>query len=518
MKLENTKNASRIIVSGMTANVVNMFLQFIFRTVFIHRLGVEYLGLNSLYSSILNVLNVAELGLCSAIIFCMYKAIANDDTETIGALMLFFKRCYQIIGLVVALVGIALIPFLKIIINKDIPSDVNIYILYLLALASPVASYYMYSYKICLLSAYQRVDIKNSLAIKMGIIQYTTQIILLFIINNYYLYLITNIVFKLLGNFVTGRAVDKYFPNIKAKGKLDKSIKKEIFSKVKGMLIYKISGILSSSFDSFVISSFLGLVVLGKLNNYTFISSSVASILAIFTSSIVAGIGNTLALKSKNECYSEFESISFLYNWVFGWCSICILCLAQPFIKIWAGNNFILPTEIVLELALLFYITQSTSIPNVFREASGIWDKDKLRPLIAAIANLICNIILVEKLGILGVLLSSIVINLVFNYGWSTKVLFREIFQLSGTKYHIQSIQFFIITALGALVTFNLTNLIVAESVMGLILRGVVCIIVPNVIYIVFMRKLSGYADARKFFERIVKNLINPLKARVGIK
>lgn len=509
MKLENTKNASKTIVTGVAARIVIMLLQFIFRTAFIHRLGAEYLGLNSLFGSILSILNLAELGICASIVYCMYKPIAEDNIKEICALMQFFRQCYYVIGVVVLAGGILAMPFLRFLIKNDLPLDVNLFALYLLVLANTVASYYMYSYKICVLNAYQRVDIKNKISIIIGVIQYTAQIALIYIIPNYYLYLVTNIIFTLVGNIVTARAVDKHFPHLRAEGKIECEVRQAIVKKVKGMMVYKISGVVSNSFDSFVISGFLGLAILGKLNNYTFISTSIASILGILTSSIVAGIGNSLVLKDREECVKEYMSITFLYNWLAGWCSICIICLSQHFVAIWAGEDFLLPVGIVIEVAILFYITQATSITNVYRDASGIWDKDKLRPIFSALSNLICNIILVKNLGVLGVLLSSIVINIVFNYGWATQILFKTTFHTSCKEYYVQAISFSALTGVIGFITYVIISLINVNGIFGLFIKGIVCLTVPNIFFFTCVRRLSGYTDAEAFMKKAINTLMH---------
>lgn len=504
MKLENTKNASRAISSGMVLKVVMMLLQFILRTIFIRRLGAEYIGLNSLFGSILSILNIAELGICSSIIYCMYKPIAEDNMSEVCALMQFFKKCYHVIGLVILVFGLSITPFLKYLIRNDLPSDVNLYILYFLVLANTVASYYMYSYKVCLFNAFQRVDIKNIISIIIGLIQYFIQIALIYLIPNYYIYLTTNVIFTLISNLIMGFVVDRVFPTLKANGQISTETKKQIISKVKGMLVYKLSSVLSSSFDSFVISGFLGLAILGKLNNYSFISTTVGTVLGILTSSIVAGIGNSLVLKSKKDCLKEYMTISFLYNWLCGWCSICILCLSQNFIKIWAGNEFLLPMEIVVVLAIMFYVAQTTSITNVYREASGIWDKDKLRPVIAAVSNLVCNVVLVGRFGVIGVLLSSIIINAVFILGWSTRILFKTTFQLSSSKYYKQVLYFSISTALAGTTTYIITNFIKGDSIIDLILKGIICVIVPNIVFVIMLHRLDGFSAAVNFVKKVI--------------
>lgn len=511
MRLENTKNASKTIVSGVMSKVSVMVLQFLLRTAFIYRLGAEYLGLNSLFASILNILNFAELGLSSSIIYCMYKPIAEDRMDEVCALMKFFRRCYAVIGAIVLLIGLILIPFLPLVVKGDIPKDINIYSLYFLILANTVASYYMYSYKICLLTAFQKEYIKNNISIILGIIQYGVQILLIYIIPNYYIYLITNIAFTLVGNVLTAKAVDKNFPYLQPKGKIDKDVKNTIISKVKGLMVFKISSEISSSFDTVVISSFLGLAVLGKLNNYNFISTSVASILSICRSSIVPGIGNRLVIRSKEENVYEYLTLNFIYYCICGWCTVCILCLAQPFMKVWAGSDFLFPLEIVVEIALLFYITQTVSITDVYRSASGIWDQDKLRPMIAAFANLILNIILVKSLGVFGVLLSSIVIQFVFNYGWSTRILFRTVFKISSKQYYIQSFKISIVTMCVGIITYIVTNSVSGDGLLNLIIKAMICVMVSSCLYIIMLSKIDGYQNAKEFLLKLTRSLLETI-------
>lgn len=507
MKLENTKNAARTISTGVVARAITMLLQFAFRTVFIHRLGVEYLGLNSLFTSILNVLNLAELGLCASIVYCMYKPIAEDNHEKVAALMQFFRNCYRAISGVILVGGLAFIPFLKILVKGDLPNDVNFYTLYLLILGNTVVSYNLSSYKICVLNAYQRVDIKNKISIYLAIVQYITQIILIFIIPNYYLYLVTNIIYTMLGNVLTGHIVDRCFPYLRAHGKIDKDTKRDILTKVKGMMVYKLSSVLTSSFDTFVISGYLGLTVLGKFNNYSFISSSVASVLGICTSSITPGIGNNLVVKNMQNNYQDFLSVNFVNSWIVGWCTTCILCLSQNFISVWAGEDFLLSLPIVIENSIVFLIAQNATITDVYRSAAGIWDKDKFRPIVAAFANLSMNFVLVRYMGIAGVLLSTILVSCVFNIGWSTKILFREVFKCSPKEYYTQFISFVFLTIVSCSVTFWCTMLIPIQKIWGFILRGAICVLVPNVIYLIGMRRLKNYEQAKKFVLGIFRNL-----------
>ena len=189
MKIERTKNATRNIIYGVFLKIYQLLGPFILRTIFIYTLGMEYLGLNSLFTSILSVLNLAELGVGSALVFSMYKPIAEDDTEKICALMNLYKLYYRIIGAVILVIGLILVPFIPNLISGSVPEDVNIYVLYLMNLGATVLSYWLFAYKTCLFGAHQRNDMIAKVTIVSSTLQYIIQAIFLISISNYYLYL-----------------------------------------------------------------------------------------------------------------------------------------------------------------------------------------------------------------------------------------------------------------------------------------------------------------------------------------
>ena len=271
MKIERTKNATRNITTGLTLQIYRTVVPFIMRTVMIYTLGVQYLGLNSLFTSILSVLELAELGVGSAMVYSMYKPIAEDDTDTICALMRLYRLYYRVIGLVIAIAGCILLPFIPSLVKKDLPEGLNIYTLYLLHLSSTVLSYWLFSYKNCLLSAHQRNDIKNRIILIVDTLRYAVQCIILFVFKNYYLYVATMLGSQALTNIVTACVVDKKYPDYHPKGKLPREQVKEINHRVADLFTAKIGSVVVNSADTIVISAFLGLTVLAVYQNYYYI-------------------------------------------------------------------------------------------------------------------------------------------------------------------------------------------------------------------------------------------------------
>ena len=222
MKLKRTKNATRNIVFGMTLKIYQSAMPFLVRTAMIYFMGVEYLGLDSLFVSILQVLNLAELGVGSAMVFGMYKPIVEDDTVTICALMKLYRTYYRIIGLVIAVVGLALTPLIPRLIKSDLPPELNIYVLYWLNLAATVFSYWLFAYKNALFQAHQRNDVVSKINLVTYTLRYIVQFIIIFFIKDYYLYIIAVLATQILTNIITAVAAARIYPNYKAQGELDK--------------------------------------------------------------------------------------------------------------------------------------------------------------------------------------------------------------------------------------------------------------------------------------------------------
>lgn len=228
-----TKNAVRNIIWGFVNKFIVLFFPFIIRTIIIRQLGSEYLGLNSLFTSILQVLNLTELGFSSAIVFSMYKPIAEKDEKTICALMNLYKKIYRIIGCLILLIGLCITPFIKELINGTYPTDINIYILYLIYLFNTAITYFLFAYKSTLLIAHQRSDITSNINTIASLLQYTVQITILYALKNYYIYIIVNIISTILNNLLTAYIANKKYPQYKPIGKVSKEITKEIKQKVR---------------------------------------------------------------------------------------------------------------------------------------------------------------------------------------------------------------------------------------------------------------------------------------------
>lgn len=329
MRLERVKNASRNMVYGIASQIVKQVLPFIMRTVMLYLLGVEYLGLNSLFTSVLSVLNLTELGVGSAMVYSMYQPIVDDDTEKICALMRLYKIYYRCIGIAVCMIGLALLPFIPKLINGEVPPDINLYLLYLINLAATVCSYWLFAYKSSILQAYQRNDVISKATLVTDCVKYATQFLVLAIFKNYYLYVMAILASQILNNILTAILAEKMYPNYHAKGTLPKEERSTINHRIRDLFTAKVATVIVYSSDNIVISAFLGLRILAIYQNYYYLFSAVAAMITIVFTSVRAGLGNSFIIDTKEKVTKDFMSFLLITVWLAGFCGTCFLCLRQ---------------------------------------------------------------------------------------------------------------------------------------------------------------------------------------------
>ena len=504
MKLEKTKNARRNILFGILNKVITMFLPFVVRSVIIYALSAEYLGLNSLFSSILQVLNLTELGFSSAIVYSMYKPIAENDDETICALLNFYRKIYFIIGCVVLSLGLLLLPFLDKLINGDVPDNINIYILYLCYLVNTVLSYMMFAYRSSLLNAHQRTDIISNInTITLGSM-YFLQIIVLIATKNYYTYVLMMPAFTILNNLIVAAVSRKYYPQYECKGKLDSTLISGIKKQTAGLMVNKICAVSRNSLDNIFVSTFLGLAATAMYGNYYYIMNAIIAILMVVSNGLLAGVGNSIVTEPPEKNYSDLNKINFVYMWFAGWCTICLICLYQPFMKLWVGEKLMFPNVVAIAFGIYFYALEMGVVRGVYSDAAGLWWENRYRAIVETIANLILNYILVKCFGILGIIVATLISLLVINFGFGSQIVFKYYFKNKKLhEYFIYQMYYAFVTLVLGGATYYIVNSIKTDGVVGLALKFLICCCVPNILYVLAYHKTNEYKIAMPWILKI---------------
>lgn len=506
------QNTNRNILTNLLNRVVMLLLPFVVRTAVIYTFGVEYLGLNSLFAAILNMLSLAELGVGSAMVFSMYKPIAENNVAEVSALLNLYRKVYRIIGSFILIVGLSLIPFLDHLIKGTPPEGMNIRILYVIFLSGTVLSYFLYAYKGSILTAAQKSYITGNIGIVLAIIQEFTKLAVILILKDFYIYCLVSLPFIVTSNLITNYVVNKKYPQYKCYGTLDKETLTDIKKRVTGLFLYKICFVFRDMFGSIVISAFIGLAVLGQYNNYQFIYSTIAGLLLLLRNSMQASIGNSIAIESESKNHSDFLRFQCMYVFLATWCCICMLALYQPFITVWIGKDYLLDNKTMASFCILLFWGTNCDMCMTYRQAAGLWWQDRFRPIVEAVTNVVLCVLLIKPLGVLGVTLSSLFCKFFINSVWASWVLYRYYFksykQTSYLKRLLYYLAIFIVTATAV---WFICKLLPFEGVYQLVCNALVCIIVAPLIMLPLFRILPESKTALPFIK-------NVLRIGIGIK
>lgn len=483
------KNSIRNIVVGLGGQVLTLLLNFISRSVFIQTLSMEYLGINGLFSNILTMLSLVDLGIGSAIVYSMYEPIAKNDKKKLKGLMDLYSKVYTIIGISMVLIGLCIVPFLDVII-KNKPNIDNLILIYLMFLCNTVVSYF-FSYKRSIITADQRDYICSLYRYIFNVIKVFLQIVVLYLTKNFILYLLIQMICTLGENIAISYKANKLYPFLKdnKKEKLDNKSKKEIFKNVKALMIYKVCGVMLDGTDNIIISSFVGVVWVGLLSNYTLIVGAISTILSQIFGAITASVGNVVSNESVEKQEEVFNIVFFISFLLYGFFSICLFTLINPFIELWIGYEYKLSMSVVFVLVLNFYIYGMQTTVWTFRSTMGLFIYGKYRPLISSIINIVASIILAKSYGILGVLIGTTISRVLTNVFYDPLIIFKYGFKKSTKKYYIKYIFYLILLIFTTLIISVININIIGNSIYLLILKIILTIIFSILIwFLVFYR------------------------------
>lgn len=440
MKINVSKNTVQGSFWGIMRQIVAIIFPFIIRTIIIKKLGSDYSGLNSLFSSILNILNLADLGIGSAMVFAMYKPVASDDYGKISALLNLYRKAYLIIGFVVLSIGGALIPFLKFLISGDVPNDINIYILFSIYLLNSASTYFFFAYYSSILFAYQRQADSSKIQLFVNIASYGIQIVLLLLFANFYLYILVLPISTIVYNLLVYLFVRKKYPNIYPKGVVDSSEKKEIKKNVFSLFVFKIGSVVGNSIDSIIISSFLGLTAVSNYNNYFYILNAVSGLVLIIFSSLTAGLGNKLVYNTDEQNAKDFSLILSINALIVVLCTNCMFGLYQDFMVFWLGEVYLLPFGMMACFCIYFFAHLIRKTCITYRDAAGMWRDTMLMPIVSSSINLGLDILLVQLFGLYGIIIATIFCMLFIELPWEAVLLLRKRIKYPIGKYFLRII------------------------------------------------------------------------------
>ena len=494
MELEKTKNTINGMIAGIVNQIVNTLLPFALRTVMVYSLGIEYAGINSLFSSILSMLSMADLGFSGAVVFAMYKPVKENDTRKLCQLLGYYQKTYIAVGSIIGIAGIAITPFLKQIVTSTVPGGLNLYVLYYGFLFNTVVSYFFGGYRSSILLAYQRNDLFTYITTAATGIGYGLQIAAMLVFRNYYLYIALMILMNVFITMSGAWMARKKFPEIKPEKGIADTDRKTIFSKVKDLLFQRIGSTVSTSFDSMVISHYLGLTAVAIYGNYFYIFSAAQSFMNTFYNPLTAGIGNKILNASLEENKTVYRRLLFISGLLTAFCCTCLCCLFQPFMQAWMGKENMYSMTIVLIFCVYFFVVGSRKIIDTYKSALGLWHPDRWKSIIGAGVNLTLNILLVKTIGIAGVILSTIISYAFIEIPWETHVLYQHYFHSSSSEYYRAALKNAALTVLSCGVVSAVNSLIgIDGSWLNVLLHAGITIPACLALFWILFRKNQDY-------------------------
>ncbi len=478
---------------------VAILLSFVCRTIFARLLAAEYLGLSGLFSNIISVLSLSELGIGSVIIIHLYKPIAENDEEQISKLMNFYRKAYNLIGIFVIACGVVLLPFLKYLVKSD--TEIPYLGLYFILFVLQSASSYFFAYKQSLLTASQREYITSLIRQGFNVLMNILQIVFLLITRQYIAYLLVAIFTNVASNVTVSAITDRKFRFLKKnkKSALTKEETKGMLKNVSSMMLHKVGNTVINSTDNILISAMVGVLYTGLYSNYLLIMNVVTQIVTIGLNAVSAGIGDFNARKSVEERTQLFNAMRIFSYWVFGMSAICFCCLYQPTIELWLGSEFLLSYDIVVIISVNFFINGILRIPSSFCDINGLYSKTKVKPIAMALINLAVSILGLKLWGLVGVFIGTLVSYLSIAIWMDPYYLYKYAFERSSHKYFLSLfVNVCLVGAIGA-VTWIATS-----CISNYFCKVMVCLLLSNALFLLCYIRTDGF----KFIFQRVKGLV----------
>ncbi len=499
-----SEKAVKNVAMGLLSKAVVLILGFVDRKFFITILGEELLGINGLFSNVLLMLSLAEMGLTNVMVLSYYEPLEKKDYNKLSSLTAFYKKIYNTIAAVIALIGVVLIPFLKYIVKLDNPIE-NMVLIYLIFLINTVLSY-MFVYKSTILTADQNGHIVTGTQMKFDLLRQVLQIVVLIIFHNIIAYLMVKILVLLFNNLYLMRCVDKTYPflDLKHAENLPRKEKNTIITTIKSGFIYKISTVLLNGTDNIIISALIGTVWVGMVANYDTVITSITAFVVIVFTSLTSSLGNLNVTAEPKKKMEIFDVVLFAGFWVALIVVPCCFVMMDDLVVLWLGEKYVLQENILIAKLGMMYLSCTLNPIFSFREATGLFRKTKYMIFAGALVNIVLSLVLGEVIGVAGVLFASIIAMLVTYIWYEPVVLYRDCFEESPILYfrkHIVNLVKLVLITVGAML---LVDWIEAGNWLMLFVKAIGCFVIVLLISFVLMFREKEFAYIKQWVMRTI--------------
>lgn len=499
--------AEKNIVFGYIGQLATALISFVLRTIFIRNLAEQLLGVNSLYTNILSILSMAELGIGTALNFALYRPVAEHDREKVKSYMQMYRKAYYVIAMVVAGIGLAIAPFLRYLIKDPGPVTVQQMTLYYFIFLFNTVSTYFVSYKYSLVNAQQKNYIQTNINTVTKIITALLQILVVVFTKNFLLFLLTDALVQLLQKVFVNWYLNRLYPLLLEKNitPLSREESDEVWRKTKALVLHKVGDVARLQTDSIIISSFIAVAVSGMVDNYTLVINTVSNFVNIIFNSVISGFGNLIATESKQRQFELFKVYRFFASWVYGFAATGFFILLTPLIRIWLGDAWVLPSSAVYLILTDLYFKGDRIVLSNFKTAAGVFEQDKYLALIQGAVNLVLSVWLVQRIGLAGIYVGTVVSGLIANV---TKpvIIYHVCFDRSPASYFADTAKYVVTVAVITLASHYITAPLLARP--G-ILPFLVCVVLITVLFNAVFMLLFGRTQEMRYLKGLLKNRLS---------
>lgn len=497
------------IFTGFLGYGVNTIVGFLCRVVFVRLLSAEYLGVSGLFTNILSMLSLAELGISSAITFALYGPIARDEKKKIASIMDFYRKAYILIGVVVAAIGMALLPFLNVIITEQPNIKENLYVLYLFYLFNTVTSYF-FSYRQALLTAMQRQYIVVGYNYVITIGQSVLQIVFLMLTKEYLIYLLIQVIGGIIYNVWISIKAGNDYPYIKSKDiePLSRTETWDLLKNVKALAVNKLSGVLVNSTDNIAITYFSGLKLVGFASNYTLFSGTIDKLITQMFNALTGSVGNLNASSDNETKYSFLKILNMANFWLYGWGAIGIAFVSGDLVELFYGKNYVMTIDIPIILAINFYAIGMLHAFYTYKSTLGLFRYGQYILFFTGIINLVLDVILGKLWGTLGIYVATFVARLLTNLWYEPYAVYRYGLKKNPLLYLKRYIEFAVILILTGGICYEICNLCNFSVVENIVAKMIICSVVPNGVFFICFRKTDEFKYLFNSAKRITQKAI----------
>ena len=504
-KSSRTKKTLVNTAFSIASQLLTIVLSFVLRTAFIKILGDQYTGVASVFTTILSMLSLSELGFATAVATALYRPLRENDQKQIQQLMDFYKKSYRVVAAFIFVVGLALTPFLPYLI-KNVPDiKENITIIYLFYIVKTSASYLMI-YKTTLLRADQKLFVVKKLEMICQVLRYAVEVVVLLVFREFMTYLIIEIAATILQNYIVTKRAEKEYPEAfkKPEEKLPRERILSLFKDVKGLSMYKLSSTIGNSIDTMLISAIINPATVAIVGNYTHIKNHVQKVLMQFYSAVIPSVGNLVAEKNAKKQQVVFDRLFYLSFLMVNFCSASMFVLFKPFIHIWLGKRYVLGQDVSFVIAFDFFLYILLQAIASFRTANGLFVQGQYRPLVTAIVNVILSVILIREFGIFGTILATIIARLLTQW-YDPYILYKYVFK---DKFSVFYLKYWIYIALflsGSFLTEAASEaLTISNRFLDFLLDMVLCVIIPNLWIALWTHRTKEFAYVMDMLKKVV--------------